>query len=534
MDKVFNTTEILNEFDVLAENFTVVSDSKDVITTYLDELLLKLFANKKIATLLSSLILLSSAIVIITLGSIASLGPLEIMKIIKTEEAGGDLEEEQEQKDDYNWYIDGYKNKPFNLKDDGLNKIDSKYALTMPVFCGIGLVGMYFLIKNISAETINKSLNIYVLIMSSFSVYSVLIFFYEFLSNYLVSRSIVDAKSLLPRYRLTLSDDSNNTETYDMILNPHYKVPGKPGRGKDAYPFKECYKRTPPKPSTLFPEDQSIIWFFSAFDIIAIISSIIFAIYFYFNQLNLNWVVKNFVAFSFAFNGIQKLKINSFFAGFIVLTGLFFYDIYFVFNSDIMITVATNLKIPVLLTSPSGITEKVIDGQNKSTLAFSLLGLGDIVIPGIFIAFCLRFDSFKYYYLNQSLKYNKFDLTFDKTYFITAIISYLVALILCFIALHLSEHAQPALLYISPCLILGVIIRAYFGNELNLIWNYNEDPSSTEKEVKFLEAEFNDEDEDLEYTPKEDHEEEDDDVYEEDDHEGTDSDLELIDDNESE
>ncbi len=50
-----------------------------------------------------------------------------------------------------------------------------------------------------------------------------------------------------------------------------------------------------------------------------------------------------------------------------------------------MVTVAKGIDAPVLLKFP-------YDYTNPSLPKFSILGLGDIVLPGLLIAFCMRFD----------------------------------------------------------------------------------------------------------------------------------------------
>jgi minor histocompatibility antigen H13 len=63
---------------------------------------------------------------------------------------------------------------------------------------------------------------------------------------------------------------------------------------------------------------------------------------------------------------------------------LFFYDIFFVFGTDVMLTVAKSIDAPIKLLFPKNLS--------ATPPEFSLLGLGDIVIPGIFVALCLRYD----------------------------------------------------------------------------------------------------------------------------------------------
>lgn len=80
---------------------------------------------------------------------------------------------------------------------------------------------------------------------------------------------------------------------------------------------------------------------------------------------------------------------------------------------------------------PQDILEKGLGANN-----FAMLGLGDIVVPGIFIALLLRFDN--------SLNRN------SKTYFYATFVAYIVGLIATIFVMHVFKHAQPALLYLVP------------------------------------------------------------------------------------
>ena len=65
--------------------------------------------------------------------------------------------------------------------------------------------------------------------------------------------------------------------------------------------------------------------------------------------------------------------------------GLFFYDIFWVFFTPVMVSVAKNFDVPIKLLFPR------FSGEDKP---FSMLGLGDIVIPGLYVALMLRFDRY--------------------------------------------------------------------------------------------------------------------------------------------
>ena len=81
--------------------------------------------------------------------------------------------------------------------------------------------------------------------------------------------------------------------------------------------------------------------------------------------------------------------IGNFKNGFMLLSLLFFYDIFFVFGTDVMLTVARGIDAPIKLQFPRDYNDE--SGKPQ----FSILGLGDIVIPGIFVSLCLRFDFLK-------------------------------------------------------------------------------------------------------------------------------------------
>lgn len=94
-----------------------------------------------------------------------------------------------------------------------------------------------------------------------------------------------------------------------------------------------------------------------------------------------NWILSNLVALSFSFNAISLLYLDSFATGSILLAGLFVYDIWWVFGSkavfgkgaNVMVDVATSFEAPIKIVFPKDLA----GGRD-----FTLLGLGDIVLPG--------------------------------------------------------------------------------------------------------------------------------------------------------
>ncbi|XP_010782065.1 minor histocompatibility antigen H13-like, partial [Notothenia coriiceps] len=147
-----------------------------------------------------------------------------------------------------------------------------------------------------------------------------------------------------------------------------------------------------------------------------------------------HWIANNLFGLAFALNGVELLHLNNVSTGCILLGGLFVYDVFWVFGTNVMVTVAKSFEAPIKLVFPQDLLERGLDASN-----FAMLGLGDIVIPGIFIALLLRFD--------VSLKKQ------SKTYFYSSFLAYIFGLGLTIFVMHTFKHAQPALLYLVPACI---------------------------------------------------------------------------------
>ena len=65
-----------------------------------------------------------------------------------------------------------------------------------------------------------------------------------------------------------------------------------------------------------------------------------------------NWIYNNVLALLFCVHGIEFLFLGNFTTGFILLGLLFFYDIFFVFGTDVMLTVAKSIDAPIKLLFP--------------------------------------------------------------------------------------------------------------------------------------------------------------------------------------
>jgi len=174
-----------------------------------------------------------------------------------------------------------------------------------------------------------------------------------------------------------------------------------------------------------------------------------------------NWIANNVMGLSFCLLGMKHIGISSYRTGVIMLAGLFFYDVFWVFGStavfgsNVMVTVATGVEAPIKLMFP-----RSQDGCGNTM--FSMLGLGDIVVPGLVIAFLAKYDSQR----PEFLKNNQY-LFLDVT-----MISYTMSLVTTVLVMLVFNHAQPALLYIVPYVIVASATLAFQKGEFNSLNEY--------------------------------------------------------------
>lgn len=160
------------------------------------------------------------------------------------------------------------------------------------------------------------------------------------------------------------------------------------------------------------------------------------------------WALNNIFGILFSIVALRNINLSNFMVGNLLLWLLFFYDIFWVYGTDVMVTVAKNLDIPIKILFPY-INE---EGVEK----FSMLGLGDIVIPGIFVSLCLKFDIDNCIKKNPPRNLGAFSLP----YFNTCFIGYVLGICATFLAMYVFDHAQPALLFLVPSCTLSVLLLA--------------------------------------------------------------------------
>lgn len=222
------------------------------------------------------------------------------------------------------------------------------------------------------------------------------------------------------------------------------------------------------------------------------------------------WLINNFLAHSFVYTYMSIVSPAKFSTGALLLVCLFFYDIYMVFYTPMMEKVATTMEIPAKLLIPQPGSDRM-----------AMLGLGDVLLPGLIVAWALRFDLHLWYHQQQrSGKRDRkpeylpatgrwgerfwtstlFSLTpatksqsypdyvkgtlFAKPYFHASLIGYTLGLALAGVMVQIYYQAQPALLYLVPGVLGAIIITAVRRGELGDLWNYEEGKEDEEESKK--------------------------------------------------
>ncbi|OLQ04983.1 Minor histocompatibility antigen H13 [Symbiodinium microadriaticum] len=168
-----------------------------------------------------------------------------------------------------------------------------------------------------------------------------------------------------------------------------------------------------------------------------------------------HWIVNNILGFSFCLLGIRSINLSSYGAGVVLLSGLFVYDVFWVFFSkpvfgaNVMVSVAKGVEAPIKLMLPR-------DFGGCGDLQFNMLGLGDIAVPGLFASFLAKWDA-----VNIAAGSSK-----SFVYLNFCLLAYMLSLILTVTVMMIFQHAQPALLYICPCVLLASLAVARARGEL--------------------------------------------------------------------
>jgi minor histocompatibility antigen H13 len=186
-----------------------------------------------------------------------------------------------------------------------------------------------------------------------------------------------------------------------------------------------------------------------------------------------HWLANNALGVALCVQAAASVSLGRFRTAAVLLAGLFVYDIVMVFFTPMMVTVATSVDGPIKLLFPRGGE----DGAERP----SLLGLGDIALPGLFVAMALRFDA------HASRVPLPADgrwpaAPFRKPLYHATLGAYAAGLGLTLVVMHASGAAQPALLYLVPAVLLAAAAAATATGQWAALLAYDEEPEDAKKE----------------------------------------------------
>eukprot|EP00095_Tigriopus_kingsejongensis_P001075 snap_masked-scaffold1123_size61443-processed-gene-0.3 protein:Tk01075 transcript:snap_masked-scaffold1123_size61443-processed-gene-0.3-mRNA-1 annotation:"hypothetical protein DAPPUDRAFT_303875" len=286
-------------------------------------------------------------------------------------------------------------------------RMTSKDAAMFPIIASCALFGLYVFFQIFSKDHINLLLSVYFFVLGIFAL--------THMVSPLVTKLIPSFVPLIP-YRLTFVQEGD-------------------------------------------PLEELLNFQFTTHDVIVFAMSTVVGVWYF---LKKHWIANNIFGLAFAINGVELLHLNNVMTGCILLGGLFFYDIFWVFGTNVMVTVAKSFEAPIKLVFPQDLLENGLGATNMA-----MLGLGDIVIPGIFVALLLRYD--------QSLKRG------SNFYFWTCFLAYIAGLLITIGIMHFYKHAQPALLYLVPACLGAPTFVALIRGDIKSMFSYADHPEEDEK-----------------------------------------------------
>jgi minor histocompatibility antigen H13 len=406
---------------------------------------------------------------------------------------------------------------------EGFSRSDAFY---MPLFAGITLTGLYFLIKWLKdLDMLNKILNYYFSFMGVFSVCKLLADTLDYGHAFLFPKWYTDSKGywhINSTKRKTLLVKSGVSETIveersSPLPGIFRKIPVPASINDFLWTLRELpsYKITF---KFYVHRIAALRTHLSSSTIIGVFLGLIATGYY--NFVDKPWWLTNLMGFAFSYSALQLLSPTTFDTGSLILSALFVYDIIMVFYTPMMVTVAKSLDVPIKLLIPRPAGK---DGK----AGFSMLGLGDIVIPGMMIGLALRFDLYLHYLRQQKTiktddgaihvftaryvppgkhAWTRFWAStwfaspgprpaslqtgsFRKTYFWASVIGYTVGMITTLWVMVIFNHAQPALLWLVPSVLGSLWGTALVRGELKLMWEFTEateeeTPDTDEKDKK--------------------------------------------------
>ncbi len=266
---------------------------------------------------------------------------------------------------------------------------------------------------------------------------------------------------------------------------------------------------------------------------ISVISALLCCLVLYDWFTNANFIAHDILGVALCVQFISVLRFPNLKVATVCFGALFFYDMFWVFYSEkisvfegknVMVEVATkeasnpvrevgaalhidflqtlgtrHINLPIKLLYP---VYQWVKGHRE--MGYMMLGLGDIALPGILLSMAYQFDlcgppsgsqrgkltaDDRLVAMEEDKKEDKKEdkesvmkvssyrmqstpiPTRNTNIFPLAFIGYVCGLIMAFSSGYIFQHAQPALIFIVPGILIPLVSRAYYCGVLNELWN---------------------------------------------------------------
>jgi minor histocompatibility antigen H13 len=330
-----------------------------------------------------------------------------------------------------------------------METMERKDALWFPVMAGCTLVGLFVLFKFLDKDLVNLIITAYI------SFISVFICANEFFP---IIRLVFPSADPVFELRMRIPFANKLAGTTEQTATSNTESSGNET------------KEEPPKSwDAGVTRDDRVYIKLALASCVSIVLGLAVTIWYVKTR---HWVANNLIGIAMSLQAMESLSLGSYKTGAVLLSLLFFYDIFFVFGTDVMVTVAKNVDAPIKLLFIKAFAQPDADAQ------FSMLGLGDIVLPGVFVALLLRFDA-----IRAKLELGTVDhssTSFPKPIFNITVFFYALGLWATVLVMHIFKHPQPALLYLVPACLIASVLAGFLNGCMKELWNFDETPKKSE------------------------------------------------------
>jgi hypothetical protein len=344
-------------------------------------------------------------------------------------------------------------------------------AAQMPLYAGGALVGLYLLFRYIDPALVNLLLRAYFCLAGAAAVTATLLPVATAFLGLFCGRASAGAAAPAPASASGAPAGAKKTAALAAAASASAASAAAP------VPFPSRVLVTVPA----IPQVSDAIAVTPAGLLAFLVASAVLAAYVLTNG---HWLANNAIGVAFTVQAIALINVGSYTRAVLLLGGFCLYDIVAVFFSgkltggeSIMVAVATKVDGPIKLLFPLPQGASTPSGRNHT-----LLGLGDLLIPGIAMAHLLRFDAYRWEEAARA-KAGGNGAAFAHVpgdsvptpYFNASLLAYTVGLAVTIVVMYTFESAQPALFYLVPAVVGVSALQAVLRGEMKPLLAFKAD-----------------------------------------------------------